>query len=92
MSSERIHGTLARWIEAKGFGFIQRDSAGGPDVFIGSRIFDAAGIDDPHVGIKLTFVVVEDRKGSGKTWAEDVAIEGGAAEAERAFKHEPVRP
>jgi CspA family cold shock protein len=87
--SERHTATLKFWNIERGFGFAERED-GGADVFVGSHALDAAGIDDPREGMKLSFVITEDR--AGRPRADEIRFEGAVAAAERAFKHEPVRP
>ena len=68
----QARGTLARWIEEKGFGFIRPDD-GDRDVFV--HIRDFGGISrKPKVGDVVRYQPLND--GTGKYRAADVSIEG----------------
>jgi|HubBroStandDraft_6_1064221.scaffolds.fasta_scaffold253520_2 cold shock CspA family protein len=75
--TERHTGTLKFWNIERGFGFAERED-GGADVFVG-----------PQQGMKLSFVITEDR--AGRPRADEIRFEGAVAAAGRAFKHQPVR-
>jgi CspA family cold shock protein len=85
----RATGELVKWLPDRGFGFITPDSAG-HDVFVSIDAFRDAGIEAPVRGERFSFNINNDRQGRPR--AEDLRPEGAAAAAERAFKHEPVRP
>ena len=91
MNGGRHTGAVKFWDRAKGFGFVIRDDSQ-PDLFCGSHAMRDAGIDEPEVGMRISFEVTEDR--SGRPKADEVRLEGGAGEAaaRQVFKHEPVRP
>ena len=57
--SERIVGTVKRWICDKGFGFLSRDV--GSDVFVHIRTLESAGISEPEVGDRIEFELVDGR-------------------------------
>jgi cold shock CspA family protein len=88
--TERLHGELAFWkdLDGKRFGFL-RPSGSGNDVYVAGAGMDRAGVESPRVGEHFSFEVMQDRRGDRAT---DIRREGGAAAAERAFKHELVRP
>ena len=88
MSERRHSGTVKWYSEEKGYGFAVRDDRE-PDIFVGSHSLEHCPAELTE-GTRITFEIVEDRNGRSK--ADEVPLEGGAAEAERAFKHEPVRP
>ena len=83
----RYIGVVKWWNSAKGFGFARVEGRDG-DVFVGSRACEAAGLPEPAVGDRLTFTIGADSQGRPR--AEELGSNGAAAE--RAFKHEPVRP
>ena len=85
--SERTAGVLVKWLADRGFGFL---SHGDHYVFVSADAFDHAGLGVPSRGERFSFVVDTDRHGRPR--ATDLRREGAAAAAERAFKHEPVRP
>jgi CspA family cold shock protein len=60
--SARYSGTLVRWFDGRGFGFIRPDD-GGRDVFVAAREFDRAGLAQPHEGQALSFKIGLDRDG-----------------------------
>lgn len=55
-------GTVKFFNAAKGFGFIQQES-GGPDVFVHISALERAGIRNLVEGQKVSFDIVEDRRG-----------------------------
>jgi CspA family cold shock protein len=67
MSNERESGTVKWFNDAKGFGFISRDS--GSDVFVHFRSIHGTGFKTLQEGQKVTFKVVQGQKG---LQAEDV--------------------
>jgi len=71
----RNKGTLAKWNDDRGFGFIT-PVGGGPDVFVHISAFPRGG-DCPRLGETLTFEV--QTAGDGKTRAVGVSRPGGDA-------------
>ena len=61
----RITGTVKFFNSAKGFGFISPED-GSKDVFVHVTALEAAGIRSLNEGDKVTFILVDDRKGRGK--------------------------
>lgn len=54
-------GTLKKWNEARGYGFIQPDDAtSSKDMFVHISAFRGAGI-EPAVGFAYSYAVTEDR-------------------------------
>jgi len=73
-------GTLKKFFEEKGFGFIQPDN-GSPDLFAHKRALSGGNEAAIREGSKVTFLTeIEDRTGKPKasTWS---IIDGGAAQA-----------
>jgi cold shock protein len=66
--SDREIGTVKWFNDAKGFGFISRDS--GPDVFVHFRAITGNGFKSLQEGQKVSFKVVNGQKG---LQAEEVA-------------------
>ena len=66
--AEREQGTVKWFNDAKGFGFIQRDS--GPDVFVHLRAIRGEGHRTLNEGDKVEFTVTQGQKG---LQAEDVS-------------------
>jgi cold shock protein len=58
----RETGTVARFMDDKGFGFIQRDS-GGKDVFVHYSAIEGSGFRSLAKGDRVEFEIVEDAKG-----------------------------
>jgi cold shock protein len=58
----RETGTVARFMEDKGFGFIQRD-AGGADVFVHHSAIQGSGFKTLAQGARVEFEVREEAKG-----------------------------
>jgi cold shock protein len=61
-SMARETGTVARFMDDKGFGFIQRDS-GGSDVFVHHSAIQGSGFKSLAQGDRVEFEVQEDAKG-----------------------------
>ena len=59
--SEKTSGTVKWFNEAKGFGFIERES--GPDVFAHFRAINGSGFRTLREGQKVEFTVSESEKG-----------------------------
>jgi len=59
--SERETGVVKWFNDAKGFGFISRES--GEDVFVHFRAFQAQGFKSLKEGQKVTFTVIQGQKG-----------------------------
>ncbi len=57
--SQIEQGTLARWVEHRGFGFIKPDAAQESDVFVHRTAFSPGTI--PVIGIRIEFEVTDDR-------------------------------
>jgi len=58
---ERINGTVKWFNDAKGFGFISRES--GPDVFVHYSAVSSDGFKSLAEGDKVEFEIVEGQKG-----------------------------
>lgn len=67
--SEKTTGTVKWFNEAKGFGFIERES--GPDVFAHFRAINGTGFKTLQEGQKVEFTVTEGEKG---LQAEDITV------------------
>lgn len=59
--SDRQHGTVKWFNEAKGFGFISPES--GPDLFVHFRAIMGTGFKTLTEGEKVTFEAVQGQKG-----------------------------
>ena len=59
--SDRQTGTVKWFNDAKGFGFISRES--GDDVFVHFRAIQTQGFKSLQEGQKVSFVVVQGQKG-----------------------------
>ncbi|HET7662537.1 MAG TPA: cold-shock protein [Rhodanobacteraceae bacterium] len=59
--SDREIGTVKWFNDAKGFGFISRES--GPDVFVHFRAIQGTGFRSLKEGQQVSFTVVEGQKG-----------------------------
>jgi len=62
-------GTLKKWNDERGFGFIA-DDAGGPDIFLHISALKSARIDNLAIGERLIFEVESTR--DGRTRASNV--------------------
>ena len=58
----RIEGTLAKWNDERGFGFISPTKGGTPDVFVHVSAFPKDG-QRPSIGELLTFEIETDKDG-----------------------------
>jgi CspA family cold shock protein len=67
--SEKTTGTVKWFNEAKGFGFIERES--GPDVFAHFRAINGDGFKTLLEGQKVEFTVTESDKGPQ---ADDITV------------------
>ncbi len=65
---EKVEGTVERFMEDKGFGFIKPDS-GGKDVFVHHSAIKSTGFRTLAQGQRVKFKLVQDPKGPR---AEDV--------------------
>jgi uncharacterized membrane protein YsdA (DUF1294 family)/cold shock CspA family protein len=81
----RIEGTIVRWDDAKGFGFI-RSGASAQDVFVHVRDYSGAG-EAPRQGLRVTF---EDIHVGGKG-PRAVAVQPAARAAARSARRETAR-
>ena len=65
-------GTIKRWVEGKGYGFIEPEDSDGfdGDVFVHVSKYQAAGLEAPSEGDKVLFELGTDR---GRTQAIKVA-------------------
>lgn len=60
--SNKVHGTVKWFNEAKGFGFIAQDN-GGQDVFAHYSAIQGTGFKTLAEGQKVAFVLTEGKKG-----------------------------
>ncbi|MFC4765545.1 cold-shock protein [Dyella koreensis] len=60
--SDRQHGTVKWFNDAKGFGFITQD-AGGEDLFVHFKEIQGNGFKSLQEGQKVTYVVTQGQKG-----------------------------
>ena len=58
----RETGTVARFLDEKGFGFIQPDG-GGKDVFVHHSAIEGSGFKSLSQGERVEFEIVQDAKG-----------------------------
>lgn len=87
MGSARSKGTLKKWLDDKGYGFITPDK-GTKDIFVHISAFDRGIPRKPRVGDTIYFYVKTDNNNKSK--AVDAAIEG-AAPVKRARSSKPKR-
>jgi len=71
----RQTGSLKKFFEDKGFGFIQCDNSTSGDIFVHHRQVKNGDKDDLAIGVRLSFDVEPDDR-SGKAKATNVMIEG----------------
>jgi cold shock protein len=64
-------GTIKKWVDDRGFGFIRPES-GGDDVFVHQSQFEIAGLGIPREGDRVTYEVKPDPR-SGKLRAMNLA-------------------
>lgn len=69
----RITGTVKFFNGAKGYGFIQ-PADGSKDVFVHASALERAGIRALNEGDKVTYVLEDDRRGSGKLQASQIEL------------------
>ena len=70
-------GTLKKFMDGKGFGFIE-NSDGSGDVFVHFSQLTNGGSDDMIVGAEMSFDIEEDAR-SGKTKATNVTLKDGGS-------------
>ncbi|CAJ1355027.1 unnamed protein product [Effrenium voratum] len=70
-------GSLKKFMEGKGFGFIE-NSDGSGDVFVHFSQLTNGGSEDMVVGAEMTFDITEDPR-SGKTRATNVTLTNGGS-------------
>ena len=70
-------GTLKKFMDGKGFGFIE-NSDGSGDVFVHFSQLTNGGSEDMVVGTEMTFDIEEDPR-SGKTKATNVTLQNGGS-------------
>ena len=70
-------GTLKKFMDGKGFGFIE-NSDGSGDVFVHFSQLTNGSSDDMIVGSEMSFDIEEDAR-SGKTKATNVTLKGGGS-------------
>ena len=85
LGSARSKGTIKKWLDDKGFGFIKPDKDS-KDVFVHISAFDRAIPRKPKVGDTIFYYVHTDK--DGKTKAVDAIIEGVAP----VVKKKTIRP
>ena len=85
MANIRSKGTLTRWLDDKGFGFITPEK-GNQEIFVHVSAFDRSIPRRPKAGDTIFFYVQTDTK--GKTKAVDAILEGVAP----IVKKTPYRP
>ena len=71
----RSHGRCVKWFSVKGYGFLQPDGGGGPDIFCHIKSVENRGSDDGvEIGGRVTFVIGRDPKDGGlhatRVWLE----------------------
>ena len=67
----QLTGTLLRWNDDRGFGFIS-PSTGGADVFVHISAVERAGLRDLQEGQKVSYEVIADKR-TGKSSAGNLA-------------------
>jgi cold shock CspA family protein len=84
----RTHGTLAKWNDERGFGFIQPTTGTG-ELFVHISAFPRDGI-RPRIGELISFEV--DRRSDGKQRAVRVMRPGNYARRDREHRTRPTAP
>ena len=77
----RLSGTLTRWDDTRGFGFVEADQGGEP-LFVHIRAFGPMGAMRPTIGLRLNFEVEPSPKGGKR--ATRIQIERFRPELEAA--------
>ena len=62
---QKVNGTIAKWFEEKGYGFISTDE--GEDVFVHYSEIQGTGFRTLYEGQQVKFEVVQGRKGPQAT-------------------------
>ena len=73
------NGSIKKFMEGKGFGFIERDD-GEEDVFVHFSALTNGGSEDMVIGEKVTFDLGTDDR-TGKTRAQNVTLVNGGSGA-----------
>jgi uncharacterized membrane protein YsdA (DUF1294 family)/cold shock CspA family protein len=82
----RVQGTITKWKEDKGFGFIAPDG-GGPDIFLHAKgLLRRSRL--PQAGERVSFEIVSTL--GGKTWAEQALLQGESDPRTRAVAMDVV--
>lgn len=82
----RVQGTITKWKEDKGFGFIAPDG-GGPDIFLHVNGLLRRSR-QPQAGERVSFEIVSTL--GGKTWAEQALLQGESDPRTRAVAMDVV--
>ncbi|MEY8875320.1 MAG: cold shock domain-containing protein, partial [Leptothrix sp. (in: b-proteobacteria)] len=80
----RVKGTLRRWDDARGFGFIEPDLGGTP-VFVHIKAFSFDLPERPQVGQRISYELAPDRQGGERASRAVIELPVAAARS-------PVRP
>jgi cold shock protein len=70
--SERVSGVVIKWMEDRGFGFLERDD-GGDDIFCHIRAVENCQDNGLEIGQRVSFDVLTER--DGRTKATLVRVE-----------------